>query len=161
MVAGLAFAGALNPAHAQLQYNKGLSDRVAMATDLENKAKALYPAPKRYREAARLLVEAAALRDAGDPQRIDNLRQAGRLFHYAGVSERARSVMEQAADAALAAGDVKTAAAAYLDAAFLAQDVKRIEDARRMIEKARLLTNSPLLSAEEKSVILERINAAA
>jgi hypothetical protein len=161
LVIGMTLVGTIDSVNAQMQFAPKTASTVASANDLEAKAAALYSTPKRYREAARLLMEAAGLREAGDPQRVKNLRQAGRLFYYTGNPESARAAMEQAADAALAVGDVKIAAEAYLDAAFLAQSVKSTAEVRRFIEKARLLTNSPLLSAEEKVIILERINAAA
>jgi hypothetical protein len=84
---------------------------------------------------------------------------AGRLFFYAGKKAEALDAMETGATAALAAGDILSAANAFVDASHLAAAVGRIQDAERLNERAKLLTNSPLLGAADRAYITRRLNA--
>lgn len=161
-VAGLAllgFALAL-PAEAQqtARFASTATD-VAQAAQLEAEAQELYNTLREYKRAAKLHMQAAALRPASDAKRVDNLRMAAMLYHYAGRLTNARQAMTQAGDAALAAGDVKTAADSYLDAAFLSSDEGVAEEANRLVRKAQLLTHSPLLTSQARNSILRRISA--
>jgi len=134
---------------------------VARAAELESQAVALYESPRSFKRAAKLHEQAAELRPAGDLVRIDDLRQAARLYHYAGSTAKARDLMVRAGDAALAAGDVLNAAETYLDAAFLYREAGMGGEVLQLVKKAQLLTNSPLISARDKSSILSRIQASA
>lgn len=148
------------PAHAQSTRFASATTDPSRAVELESRAAALYNAPNKFREAARLHEEAAGLRAADDEMKVENLRQAARLYYYTGAKRQAWVAMERAGDAALAAGDVVNAASSYLDAAFLFRAGKQAADVQRMIRKAQLLTNSPLLSAQDRASILGRIAAA-
>jgi hypothetical protein len=166
MLAAFASAVALGtliqpaPAAAQATFARS-AETTARAIELEARAEALYSSPRRYRDAARLHEQAARVRGAADPQSAKNLRQAARLYHYAGDVARARSTMERAADAAMQVGDVVTAAASYLDAAFMARDEGLATEVERLVERARLLGNSPLLDAAQRDAILGRIRVSA
>lgn len=155
------FATALAaPAGAQARFATDATD-VARAEALEAKAEALYQSPGKYKQAARLHEQAAGLRPAGDEKRWTGLRQAARLYYYAGSASQSRAAMVRAADEAMAAGDVITAASTYLDAAFLFRETGRGAEAAELVRKAQLLSNSPLLSRQDRNAILSRIQAAA
>ncbi len=155
------FAGALIllalPASAQtLAMNTANTDEEAAA--LEAEAKALHDQPKEYRQAAELYLDAASLRAIGDPLHVTDQVMAARLLYYAGEESRAQAVMARAGEDALAAGDVVTAATAMLDAAWIA--LQR-EDGRTVLdlaERAELLMASPLVEADVRKAILDRID---
>ncbi len=123
---------------------------------LERQAQALFPVPKKYGEAAKLYVRAAELRLPGDPQRVTDLMMASRLKYYDGDG-RAWTLMERAAEEAIAAGDVIGAAHAFVDASFLAQEAGENAVVLDLVERAELLTHSPLLETEQREAILARI----
>ncbi len=156
----IGLASAASSAQAQARFATSSTD-VVKAEKLEAQAKALYESPKEYRKAARLHVQAAELRPAGDIERVNDLRQAARLFYYSGAETTARETMVQAGDAAMADGDVVNAAGTFLDAAFLYRDAGMQATANELIRKAHLLSNSPLLSASDREAILSRIQATA
>lgn len=157
LVAGLALAV---PAQAQTRYVTSGTD-VTQAERLEEQAAALYDTPAKFKEAARLHEQAAELRAAGDVKRVSNLRQAARLWYYAGSESRALHTMVRAADDAMAAGDVVTAATTYLDAAFLYREANQPAQANELIRKAQLLSTSPLITSRDRDAILGRIQASA
>jgi len=124
---------------------------------LEEAARNLFPNPKRYGEAVKLFLKAAELRAPADPMRVSDLVMASRLSFYRGDAEKARALMERAADEALTYGDVVTAAQTYLDAAFLAQEAKDRESVKRLAKRAEQLSNSPLLAADQRANIRRRV----
>jgi hypothetical protein len=134
---------------------------VERAEQLEAKAKKLYSNTSKYADAAKLHEEAADHRSRVDPLRVKSLQMASRLYHYAGKETKALALMERAAEEALASGDVVTAANAYVDASYLAQYQKRQEDVVRLARKAEMLVNSPLLGAQQRSWLQDRIGAIA
>jgi hypothetical protein len=66
-------------------------------------------------------------------------------------------VLEKAAAQALARGSIVEAATAYIDAAHAAVAMKDGRGARELVGKATLLTESPLLSMQERSFLQARI----
>lgn len=156
----LATSGAPAAAQTQLAMSTRSSGPIEKAEELERQAEALYTQPDRYADAARLHMRAVELRPVGDPERIRGLAMAGRLFFYAGKVEDALGAMEQGATAALSAGDVLNAANAFVDASHLAGQLGRVQDAERLNERARLLTNSPLLSETDRRHIAGRLLSA-
>ena len=134
-------------------------DRVAAAERLEQRAVELYAQPQRADEAARLQQRSASLRDADDPKAIASLEMAARLFDYAHRPTEACRVMEQAAERALAMGDVIRAADAYLDAAAIAQEQHSQAQVNRLGRKALLLASSPILTSDERAGIVDRIHS--
>jgi hypothetical protein len=124
---------------------------------LEEEARSLFSNPKKYGEAVKLFLRAAEMRQPGDRVRLNDLVMAARLTFYRGDAEKARMIMERAADEALAYGDVVTAAHTYVDAAFLAQDAKDAVSVVRLTTKAKQLSNSPLLAQQERNNIVSRL----
>jgi hypothetical protein len=136
------------------------TERAAKRADpsaLEAQARSLHDQPKQYRRAAELYLQASELRAPAEPQHVNDRKMAAQLFYYAGNVTRARGVMEQAAEGALAAGDVVHAAHLYLDASIMSRDDGAASDANRLANKADLLMKSPLVSATDKREVLNRI----
>jgi hypothetical protein len=111
-------------------------------------------------KAASLHEKEAQARLDSDPLKVEALDLAARLHSYAGNPARGTVVMEQAARGALTQGDVKRAAHAFLDAAFMALKVKDGERVAQLVHQADLLALSPLLNDGEKQSIVQRINPA-
>jgi hypothetical protein len=109
------------------------------------------------KKAARLREEAANLRAENDPAGTVSLYWAARDRYYSGDAKTARVLMEQAADRALAMGDVMNAVTAYTEAAYICADIKDGERMRTLATKARLLANSPLLTAEQRFQLRNRL----
>jgi hypothetical protein len=109
------------------------------------------------KKAARLREEAANLREDGDPDGTVSLYWAARDRYYSGDAKGARVLMEQAADRALAMGDVLNAVTAYTEAAYICADIKDGERMRSLATKARLLSNSPMLTAEQRYQLRTRL----
>ena len=132
--------------------------RADKAAELRQQAEALFSQPKKWKQAVRLLEASAALRDANDPEGYDCLLYAGRIRAAIGDTEGARTVLEKAAAQALARGSVVEAATAYIDAAHAAVAMKDVRGARELVAKASLLTESPLLSVQDRSFLQARIS---
>jgi hypothetical protein len=109
------------------------------------------------KKAARLREEAASLRTADDPAGTVSLYWAARDRYYSGDAKAARALMEQAADRALAMGDVLNAVTAYTEAAYICADIKDGDRMRTLATKARLLANSPLLTADQRYQLRNRL----
>ena len=131
--------------------------RADKAAELRLRAEALFSQPKKWKQAARLFEQSAALRHANDPEGYECLMFAGRIRAALDDIEGARTVLEKAAAQALARGSVVEAASAYIDAAHLAVALKDARGARELVAKASLLTESPLLSVQDRSSLLARI----
>jgi hypothetical protein len=127
------------------------------AAELRRQAEELFSQPKQWKKAVRLLEQSAALRDANDPEGYQCLLYAGRIRAAIGDTEGARTVLEKAAAQALARGSIVEAATAYIDAAHAAVAMKDGRGARELVGKATLLTESPLLSMQERSFLQARI----
>lgn len=126
------------------------------AIQLHDSAVALYSQPQRAAEAARLHVREASFRSVRDPEAVGALIMAANLFNYARQPVVARKTMERAAARALAMGDVVTAAEAYTNAAFLAHKINNQSETQRLGRKAILLSESPLIQAEDRLTIRNR-----
>jgi hypothetical protein len=133
--------------------------RLARAVELQERAIALHAQPTRAAEAARLHKWSASLRDADDPEAVRSLAMAAHLFGYANRPFDARVTMEEAAERALAMGDVVKAAQSYVEATFFAQKQKKQSEIERLGRKALLLAASPLLAAEQRTAIMQRIRS--
>ena len=150
------------PAQAQTSFTRGQpAAGAATPEQIEQKAVALYAHPERAEEAGQLQRQAAKLRAPDDPKGVTSLVMAARLFSYAHCLPAARQTMEAAAERALAMGDVVKAAQAYVDAAFIAQEQGSGTQVNRLAKKAVLLTASPLLRADERAGIINRIHSSA
>ena len=114
----------------------------------------------RYRDAARLYRRSAEFRAAEDPLGSKSLATAGALTYAAGDQSGARTDMARAAERALARGDLRTAAMAYLDAAWIAQEQEKPSQVWEFGHRAEILAASPLLSESDRGAILQRIERA-
>ncbi|HSJ31252.1 MAG TPA: hypothetical protein VK933_07445 [Longimicrobiales bacterium] len=128
------------------------------AAQLHAQAEALFSQPKQWKKAVRLLEQSAELRGAEDPEAYDCLVYAGRIRAAIGDFRAARSNMLKAADHAMARGAVIDAANALIDAAHAAVELKDARDARDLVERAELLTASPLLSMEQRARLRARLS---
>ena len=108
-------------------------------------------------KAASLREKAALLRTADDPAGTVSLYWAARDRYYSGNQKAARALMEQAADRALAMGDVLNAATAYTEAAYISADLKDGSRMRELAGKARLLASSPMLSDDQRDQLRTRL----
>ena len=111
----------------------------------------------RWQEAARLYRRSAEFRAVEDPIGLRCLTDAAALAYAAGDRSAARSDMAHAAERALAQGDIKSAAMAYLDAAWIAQEQKKQDQVWNLGHRAELLAASPLLSETDRNAIQRRI----
>jgi hypothetical protein len=164
MAISLATAFTLLPARAESQTSAKSSQpepvsRIQRAIELEELAIALHGQPARAVEAARLHKQSASLRNANDPEAVQSLAMAAHLFGYGNRTLEARRTMEQAADRALAMGDVVHAAKAYVEATFFADKLNNQGEMDRLGRKALLLARSPLLTADERTNIIKRIRS--
>ena len=132
---------------------------VTRADELEAQAAALHEQLNRYPEAARLYKEAASLRSATDPRAVESLALAAHLYHYANRLFDARRTMEQAANRALARGDVLRASQANLEAALFAFKQGNDSETERLARKALKLAQSPLLTEQQRASIINRLRA--
>lgn len=109
------------------------------------------------KKAARLRELAADLRTADDPEGTVSLYWAARDRYYSGDPKAARVLMEQAADRALAMGDVLNAVTAYTEAAYICADIRDGDRMRTLAGKARLLASSPMLTEEQRYQLRTRL----
>lgn len=137
----------------------GLADAAAVSTaeTLEAEAASYFPTKRRYKQAAKLLLRAASLRDATDVKGIEDLLRAGQLSYYVGDMATARRAIEQAGERALRAGYPGRAANAFLDAGYLALARKDRNSARRFFVDAWRLAQSPHLTESERIAIAGRL----
>ena len=160
LVIGIAAATITTQAAAQVSAKASVPpSRTARAIELQEQAIALHAQPARAVDAARLHKQSAYLRNRNDPEAVQSLAMAAHLFGYAKRPIEARRTMEEAADRALAMGDVVRAAQAYVEASFFADKQKNRQEAERLGRKALLLAGSPLLAAEQRSAIMKRIRS--
>ncbi len=106
--------------------------------------------------AATLFRRAAELRPSSDPVGVDDLLQAARLAYYHGDKGDAVRDFEAAGRRALALGDVIAAANAFVDAAWVADENGRGAKALDLVDRARLLANSPLMPDEIRDNLRNR-----
>ena len=116
-----------------------------------------FAAAHRWRDAARLHRHSAELRPAEDQLGFRCLSEAAALVYAAGDRTAARAAMARAADHALARGDLRNAALAYLDAAWIAQEQRNHRQVYELGHRAEMLAESPLLASSDREAILQRI----
>ena len=112
-----------------------------------------------FRKVARLHEQSAELRGEDDARGFECLQVAAHIRHGAGDFRRAADNMERAAQLAAARGDVMNAAVSYIDAAYIAVDLKQGARVREFTRAARLLTESPLITAAQRVQLLSRIQS--
>ncbi|MBI4539078.1 MAG: hypothetical protein HY704_06160 [Gemmatimonadetes bacterium] len=133
------------------------AEREDKAAKLEREGAKLQGKSHRWGYAASLYRRAAELRQPGDPQAVHDLADAARFYYYVRDLRNAIEAMEQAAERALADGDVVRAAHLFVDAGWLAQRSRNPDRARSFVARARTLSESPLLSSNQRAEILKRI----
>ncbi|MEO7986753.1 MAG: hypothetical protein ABI766_09490 [Gemmatimonadales bacterium] len=158
-LAGVLLATLGLPAAATAQYQLPTVISSARADSLHEAAAALVTA-HRYRDAAQLHRRSAELRGAEDPLGFRCLNEAAALTYAAGDRSRARSDLTSAAGQALTRGDLRAAALAYLDAAWIAQEQGNARQVWELGHRAEMLADSPLLAAADREAIVRRISRA-
>jgi hypothetical protein len=151
----LATIGLASAASAQYQLPTVVSS--AKADSLHEAAVALVTA-HRWGDAARLHRRSAQLRGAEDPLGFRCLSEAAALAYATGDRTGARNDKATAASQALARGDLREAALAYLDAAWIAQEQKNPRQVWELGHRAEMLADSPFLGPSDRAAILRRIN---
>lgn len=127
------------------------------ADALDARAEAYEAANRHLGRAASLREQAAQLRAPEDPRGFRSLWRAAHLRYYGGQPRAAVGLMERAADQAVARGDVANAATAYIDAAYIATELRDPMRVREFLTKGTLLMHSPLLSAPEREALRGRV----
>jgi hypothetical protein len=156
-VAGVLLATAGLPAIASAQYQLPTVVSTAKADSLHEAALAMVTA-HRWGDAARLHRRSAQLRGAEDPLGFRCLSEAAALAYATGDRSGARNDKAAAAGQALSRGELREAAMAYLDAAWIAQEQKNPRQVWEYGHRAEMLADSPLLGLSDRSAILKRIN---
>jgi hypothetical protein len=144
------------PSVATAQYRLPEITAVPKADSLHEAAMILGRSMNRWGDAARLHRHSAALRAADDSLGFRCLSMAAQLSYLRNDLSSARNGMAGAAAQALARGDILTAAGAYTDAAWLAQEQNRAGDVRKYSRQAEVLARSPLLTGAQRATILKR-----
>jgi hypothetical protein len=144
------------PGFASAQYRLPTVISSVKADSLHEAAEALVTT-HRYRDAAGLHRRSAKLRLAEDPLGFRCLSEAAALIYAAGDRSAARGDLARAADHALARGDLRSAALAYLDAAWIAQEQRNPRQVWELGHRAEMLAESPLLGSTDRAAILQRI----
>ena len=158
-LAGVLLAIAALPTAATAQYQLPVLVSSVKADSLHEAAIA-YVAAHRWRDAARLHRQSAALRTPDDPLAFRCLSDAAALAYAVNDRTAARNDMAEAAGQALARGDLSSAAQAYLDAAWIAQEQKNPHQVWALGHRAEMLAASPLLAERDRMAILQRISKA-
>lgn len=146
------------PAAASAQYQLPVLVSSFKADSLHEAAVTLAQTTHRYRDAAGLHRRSAALRSTDDPLAYRCLTEAAALAYASKDRSAARADMAKAAAQALARGDLRAAAEAYLDAAWIAQEQGKTRQVWELGHRAEILADSPYLNASERSAILQRIS---
>jgi hypothetical protein len=112
-----------------------------------------------WKQAAKLYIESAKARPAGDPRAVRALVRAANLQYYVNKPADAMRTMQKAGDRALKDGNIFAAAEAYARVAWIAEKTGRTSTAQKFAKKAEQLASSPELGAEERAA-LARVVAA-
>jgi hypothetical protein len=131
---------------------------VAKADSLHESADMMARTTHRWRDAARLHRESAMLRAPDDSLGYRCYTSAANLSFASNDLASAQSDKIAAAKQALVRGDVETAAQAYADAAWVANERQNPGQVWTLGRQAEILASSPLLSDMQRSKILERFS---
>jgi hypothetical protein len=146
------------PVSASAQYQLPALVSSFKADSLHEAAVTLAHTTHRWRDAASLHRRSAALRSADDPLAYRCLTEAAAIAYATKDRSAARSDMAKAASQALARGDLRAAADAYLDAAWIAQEQGKPRQVWELGHRAEILADSPYLTASDRGAILQRIS---
>ena len=125
--------------------------------ELRRAAELLFTTPNRHAEAAQLLCREADVRPIEDPKGVEAALLCGKLYYYVEELGLSRDALENAAQRALALGDVVRAAHALVDASLLAERQSKSRAVVALAGRARMLARSPLLTPGQRLAIEERI----
>ena len=138
------------------QYRLPTITAVAQADSIHRAAEMLAENSHRWRDAASLHRQSAALRAPEDSLGYRCLNTAANLSFASNDLASAQSDKIAAAAQALARGDVEKAAQAYADAAWLANERKKPDEVWTLARQSEVLASSPLLSATQRTGIMQR-----
>ena len=158
-LAGVLLATLGLPTAAPAQYRLPVLVSSVKADSLHDRAVEL-AAAHRWRDAASLHRRSAELRTPDDALGFRCLSEAAALAYATNDRSAARADMAEAAGQALARGDLRSAALAYLDAAWIAQEQNNPRQVWELGHRAEMLAASPLLGPSDRTVILRRISRA-
>lgn len=149
-------------AHAQVREPIRITASAAAnqrADTLEARLEPLLGSPARWLEAARMQRRAAELR-GDDPRAAASWARAA--WFYAGARQfgTSRQMLERSAEHAIAGGDVQLAAKSWIDAALVALEDGREDLVPGYVGRTRRVLSSPLLTAQQRDTILQRIDGA-
>lgn len=135
-----------------------VTEKQSRAADLDRRAATYEESDwSKLSTAGKLREQAADLRDESDLLKTASLYWAARDHYYSANTSKARDLMVQTAQHAMETGDVIAAASAFTDAAYISADLRDVESTKLYATKARLLASSPMLSASQRSEMLERL----
>ncbi len=137
----------------------GAGDEAEEIARLESRAEELLHSTRNYGRVASLFHQAADLRAPADAKGVHDLMMAARLSYYAGRETDAVRYFRNAGERAIAMGDVITAASAFLDGAWVAGKRGRGVQATALLDRARLLSYSPLIESADKALLQSRIRS--
>ena len=144
------------PSAVSAQHRLPTITTVVTADSLHASAITMAQTTRRWRDAASLHRQSAAMRPAADTMGYRCRTLAAHLSFAANDLSSAQGDMEEAAAQALARGDVDKAAHAYADAAWVARERKNPARASELGRQAEVLASSPLLSSARRTAILGR-----
>ena len=144
------------PSAASSQYRlPTITASVVVQADSLHDSAILLAEKTRWRDAARLHRESAALRAPADSLGFRCLRSAANLSYTDDDLPSAQRDIIAAAEQARARGDVEKAALAYADAAWVAHERQRPAEVWTLGRQAAVLASSPLLSPVQRDNILQ------
>ena len=161
MASGTLMALAAAPASAMAQQKLPpvrVTASTAYADELAIRAESLSTDLSQFKKAAELFERSADARQPGDTRAVTCLRSAATLRYNSGNKAKGLTLMEKAGDRAIRLGDVMIAAHSYIDAAVIASELRQGARATDLSERAVLLAKSPLLSADQRTALLARMN---
>jgi len=132
----------------------------AAAEEMEALAYDMILGGRGWDSAAGLYRRAAELRGPEDPRSAMDLRLAGYIYFYRSRGAAALVSLTESGEAFLALGDVQGAAGTFIDGAWVATQLGMSAEAVALAERAKLLTRSPLLAADERFALARRLGAA-
>ena len=156
-LAGALLAAAGSPDAAGAQYRLPALVSSVTADSLHAQAVA-FAQSGRWNDAAQMYRRSAELREIDDPRGYIAFRSAAHVGYAAGNLSGAREDMTRAAAQALVRGDLKDAAMAYADAAWVAKEQNRGKLVWELGRRAEILAMAPLLSPEDRKAILSRFS---
>ncbi len=136
-----------------------VSTSPAPAEEMEALAYDMILSGRGWESAAGLYRRAAELRGTGDPRSALDLRLAGYIYYYRSRGAAAVVSLTESGEAFLSLGDVQGAAEAFIDGAWVAAQLGMSAEAMVLAERAKLLTRSPLLPADERFALARRLGA--